>query len=664
MSAPRPAPAALALALALLGVGSAAAEPIEQTGHSLSVDAAALSADGRLALTGGRDGSAILWEARTGAVLRSWRADPLGLTTAALSADGRQALTGGAGTAALWDAQTGRLRLRFGRPGEFLALAAFWPDARHALIAGPDGSARVYDTATGRPVRAYATALGRIVAAAASADGRRLAVSDGTASVLVVDAKTGAVSLLDAGGPVARLAFSPDGRRVAASSAEEVRVWDAADGKLAASFAAQAGRGLAFSMDGASLLTCGGSAAAREWALDGTPRLSFIGHLDLVRALALSRDGRTLITGADDHSARVWDAASGRELARLSGLPSPALQALVSADGRRLVVIDAQDARTWDLKDGAALRVTTGDFTGSSSFSLSDDGRLLASVRADKLADLKNLETGQDFGTFQWSLLRADLVALDPAGRYLATAHEANVQLWDTATLRERPGAPRPRAHVNGLWTALGGRRLLYLDVYGALRLWDVESGRERAEWLPRAAAPPDAVVSPGGGWAATAEPADGRAVVSIRSLGDGRLAAGWEDEAGTLPYALARDGKTLLASAGGAVSVWDAAAGARRRSWKAPAGVELSWPGGVEPGLRWLAASANGAVVFLAAEDGRELARLTIGEKGWIVRAPDGRYDASPGALRWTSGLRSDPLEAHPDPRRAPGLLATVLRR
>jgi len=654
-----------AAALALLAVPSALrAAPVltEQLGHALSVDAVAVDADGGLALTGGRDGRAILWEASTGAVLRSFPADRLGVVAVDLSADGRRALTAGAGVAVLWDARTGSELRRFGRPGEFVSAASFWPDARRVLVAGPDGSARVYDASTAKLARAYQTAFGRLAAAAGSRDGRRLALSDGSAAVLLVDARTGGTTMLSSDEPVARLAFSPDGSRLAASGEKGVRVWTTADGRLAASFQAPGDRGLAFSRDSRALLTCGGSAAARAWTLDGAPLRSYIGHLDAVRALALSADGATLITGSDDHSARLWDAASGAEKARLSGVPVPVLQALVSADGRRLVTLDAQAARLWDLEDGAALQVTTGDFSGSSSFSLSDDGRLLASVRQDKAADLKNLASGQDFGTFQWSLLRADLVALDPAGRYLATAHEDRIQLWDTAALVEKAGAPPATAAVNGLWTALGGRRLLYLDVYGALRLWDVESARERAQWLPRAASPPDAVVAPGGAWAATAEPADGRSVVSVRSLGDAKLAAGWEMERGAVPYALSRDGKTLLARRGRELSRWDAAAGKPLGSWMAPAGVELSWPAGVEPGLRWLAASRGGDVVFLSVADGRELARLSLSEKGWLARAPDGRYDASAGAARWTDGRRSEPLGSRPDPRRVPGLLGALL--
>ncbi|HTL91855.1 MAG TPA: hypothetical protein VL176_05880, partial [Steroidobacteraceae bacterium] len=68
--------AALTAALALWLAAAAAAAParkavrapkegpapvlVEQTGHSLSVDAVALSADGRLAATAGKDGQAIL----------------------------------------------------------------------------------------------------------------------------------------------------------------------------------------------------------------------------------------------------------------------------------------------------------------------------------------------------------------------------------------------------------------------------------------------------------------------------------------------------------------------------------------------------------------------------------------------------------------------------
>jgi WD40 repeat protein len=642
----------------------APAELVEQTGHSLSVDAVALSADGRLAATAGKDGKAILWDAAAGHKLREVTADPLGATAVALSADGKRLLTAGAGTAILWDSETGKALRRFGRPGEFLTAALLADSGRAVLTAGGDATARLYDAATGKPLKEYGVEAQRLTGAALTADGSRLALAAGKDEVWLFDAKSGAMlKALAAGGAALRVAFSPDGRRLAAGGEDGVWVWDLPEGRPVGAFKAPASRGLAFMRGGAALVTCGGGNTARVWSLEGEAGRSFIGHTDSVRSLALSPDGRRLLTGSDDRSARLWDPETGRELRRLAGAPAPVLETLVSADGRRLVTVDAQTARLWDLDSGALVRVTTGDFSASSSWSLSASGKLLADVRDRELVDLKNLETGQDFGTFQWNLLRASQVALSADGTVVATANEERLQLWDAATMREKPGAPKTDSRVNRLWTALGGRRLLYMDGYGALHLWDVPKAAALADWPARGPAPPDTAVSADGGFVATAEPGDGRSVFSIRSLGDGALLAAWDADGGASPYAFSPGGRQLLIRAGAGVWDWEVAGQRAAHAWEPPRGAELRWPRGVDPRWKWLAASSDGSVVFLSMDKGRELARLSLREQGWILRAPDGRLDASEDALRWTRGLSSLPLGEGSGARRVRGLLGRLLR-
>jgi WD40 repeat protein len=668
----------IASVLLLLASGAAAApkrarvpapalpEPvlIEQSGHSLSVDAVALSGDGRVAVTAGKDGQAILWDAATGRKLRAVEADRMGVADAVLSADGKRLLTAGAGTALLWDSETGKTMRRFGRPGEFLSAVLFTPDDSGVLTVGGDGAARLWEAATGRLEREFTIEAARVTGAALSRDGSRLALAAGGDEIWLFDVRGGALlKTLAPGGAASRVAFSPDGRRLAAGGDSGVWVWDLPDGGPRGAFKAEASRGLAFTRDGNQLLTCGGGNTARLWSIEGEAQRSFIGHLDAVRALRLSSDGKRLLTGSDDRSARLWDVETGRELRRLSGAPAPILEALASADGRRLVTIDAQTARLWDLESGALIRVTTGDFSSESGFSLSASGRLLGAVRDRELVDLKNLETGQDFGTFQWNLLRASVMALSADGRLVATSNEERLQLWDAATMREHPGAPQPKTRINRLWSALDGRRLLYLDAFGELHLWDVPKAAALADWPARGAAPPDVALSIDGAFAATAERADSRSVFSIRSLEDGALLAGWDADAGASPYAFSPTGRQLLILSGRGVWDWDVAAQRSVHAWDPPRGAELAWPRAVDPDWRWLAASLDGSAVFLSLIDGKELARLTATEQGWIVRAPDGRFDAADEALRWTTGLVSRSLDAFPDARRERGLLGRLLR-
>ncbi len=83
-------------------------------GHSDSVYSVAFSPDGRWVLTGSSDKTARLWEAATGAEIRSFEGHSSSVNSVAFSPDGRRVLTGSLDqTARLRDTATGAEIRRF-----------------------------------------------------------------------------------------------------------------------------------------------------------------------------------------------------------------------------------------------------------------------------------------------------------------------------------------------------------------------------------------------------------------------------------------------------------------------------------------------------------------------------------------------------------------------
>ena len=103
---------------------------------------------------------------------------------------------------------------------------AFSPDGTRVATGSDDGSARVFDAATGAEISRLDHG-DSVTAVAFSPDGTRVATGSGDHSARVFDAATGAeISRLDHGGLVRAVAFSPDGTRVATGSADgSARVW-------------------------------------------------------------------------------------------------------------------------------------------------------------------------------------------------------------------------------------------------------------------------------------------------------------------------------------------------------------------------------------------------------------------------------------------------------
>jgi WD40 repeat protein len=122
-------------------------------------------------------------------------------------------------------------------------------------------------------------------------------------------------AFLEAGRPA--LHFSPDSARVLAASADHTaKLWDAASGKLISSFAHQDEVFQAeFSRDGARILTASGDTAKLWNAVLGKLVASFE-HQDTVRWAGFSPDGTRILTVSWDKTANLWDAATPVQLAQ------------------------------------------------------------------------------------------------------------------------------------------------------------------------------------------------------------------------------------------------------------------------------------------------------------------------------------------------------------
>ena len=203
--------------------------------HDAAVTAARFSTDGSLVATTAEDGTARLWDARTGlppsgvAPMRGrgplvdvaldaqrqrlatlsrdgqvqlWAvADgrPLGrplqpeapVQSLRFSADGEWLLTLGRGDLQLWRAADGQPARRWTTlPGALRAIDLS-PDARRVLTLGRDGAAQLWDLASGRPLAAPLAHEGRVEQARFSGDGRRVLTVSDDRSAQVWDGETG-----------------------------------------------------------------------------------------------------------------------------------------------------------------------------------------------------------------------------------------------------------------------------------------------------------------------------------------------------------------------------------------------------------------------------------------------------------------------------------------
>ena len=156
------------------------------------------------------------------------------VTSAAFSPDGTRIVTASAdGTARLWDARTGEPIGKTLRQDGPVRAATFDATGERVVTASDDKTARIWDARTGEPIGKTLHHDGPVLAATFDANGERVITASEDKTARIWNARTGEPvgQPLQHNGSVTSAAFSPDGTRIVTASADgTARLWDARTG--------------------------------------------------------------------------------------------------------------------------------------------------------------------------------------------------------------------------------------------------------------------------------------------------------------------------------------------------------------------------------------------------------------------------------------------------
>jgi WD40 repeat protein len=372
-----------------------------QEGHKGVVEALAFSPDGRLLASGASD-CLRLWDVATGVESLTF---PYGFDRGsgylAFTPDGRF-LLGGSGreAAKLWDVTGGREVRRF---EHFLGRISLSSDGRLVATCTRD-AAKIWEVKTGQLVRTVSD--GPCVAGTAfSPDGRLFATSaTGAAStVRLWDTGSGklirTISLPVTVNQAIDLMFSPDGQVLYAGASVQNWAWEVTTGaplKLGNIGVVSA---MAFSPDGRLLAAPGYGIGL--WEAKTRKYIRALGE-DLKQgasSLAFSPDGRLLASGGGDGALQIWDLRAGMLVRDLSWLKSPVTHLSFSGRSQFLVACSLDGtAWVWDMASGCVVQ-TIKDAWWCAAFS--PDGNTVFAPRRDRdsghrLVGLRQVGTGRE----------------------------------------------------------------------------------------------------------------------------------------------------------------------------------------------------------------------------------------------------------------------------
>jgi eukaryotic-like serine/threonine-protein kinase len=418
-----------------------------------------------------------------------WSEPGLECNSVAFSPDGTRLAAGiENGTAPIWDVATGKEVQRLRGHSSCVNTVRFTPDGKRLATASCDGSVRLWDAASGRQERILLQGSAPVLSLAISSDGQLLATGANHKPIYLFRLPDGAQvgkATVDYG-TVDDVAFSADNKLLAITAGDRVSTWRVSqfphgelrrDGEFGGGEKGEfpeSIRAISFARGG-SLIACAGDHGTIHIAdLNRNLRAESVLHgYRRARTVLLDRTGRRLLCAGEGRIVEIWDIESRTRIGELYG-HTRRITDVVLDPHERLAASASFDGsvRLWSM-DKADQSKLLPAVPGADQMAFAAGGSLLLLGGGGKV---------RAFDTTSWQekfTYAADrfAVSVGPAGEFLATFRNGRCVVQNVRT-GESVGSmvvgPREQ-QLTDLTLSADGRHIILADNH-SLDDWDIRS--------------------------------------------------------------------------------------------------------------------------------------------------------------------------------------------
>lgn len=420
--------------------------------HTKDVTALAFSTDGHRLASVSSDGTLVVWNLETGAVMVKVQATPCIINTVAFSHDGRYIITAAGDnvfkkeidhTAKVWDAETGKLLHTLDGHIASVTRALFSPNDECIVTSSEDKTIKIWDTNTYRLLYELDGHRGPVRSVSFSHDGMWLFSASDDRTVKWWDLSNGTLLLTLTGhsNAVYDISVSPEGDHLLSVSTDKtIRKWDLRTCKVPRDIISEPMlQSVAFNHDKSLVASICRDSLVRVWST-GTYKLLYAGkYVDDICSIDFGAKGEIVVSSYD--TIMIWSLSSGKKTVRT--LPGSFIGSVLYGTDDKWLLMASEDS-LWIVNSSTMQKKTGIGFYLSSNphaclgatkknvaFSLMDNHIGMSNVKklfSQKKTEVYIFETILP-GEFANPILQ---IKFSPDEKHLAAISNHELKIWNT----------------------------------------------------------------------------------------------------------------------------------------------------------------------------------------------------------------------------------------